>query len=541
MIILLLLGVGNVLWSQTPTKCVEMESILVDACGTPEGENEMIRFRIGPSDLNVNDLVVDWPNNSWQGICQNATTTNAVSALNSTIQGCGWLVEPTGGILPAGEPVILVTSTAIDVSANSFANLNDTITMIFQCAGNTSGHFANYNSSPGLRTTIISFTNPTGCADTATYDRSESININGGYGGGWQLQNGGRVDFAWDGTPTYENDGCQAPIINTTVNINTTPSTCTNGSVAMEGSVNGPYSEIFWSGGTGIYSDSDSLSTIYSLGSGDQNDFYIYLSATNPCNDTITDSVLVDFLEEPDPQLVINSSMPICYGDSVEVLASGGDTYNWSNGGTGTVAYFGDSGTYQLTVANACGSADTAFNINVIYPPQATIAPNNYFEICIGDTVPLIGSGGDFFSWSTGDTASTVVLDQIGWHYGVAHNTCFTDTAFVELALSPEDECGGLWTDIVYPNVITPNADGLNDGWQAIWWVGVTEFLGGTIYNRWGQVQHHWEDINDAWDGSNMEGIRVSEGTYYYTVELKDHKDDIITKKGTISVFRAAR
>ena len=34
----------NVACSQVPTNCFEIESILADDCGSPEGENEMVHF-----------------------------------------------------------------------------------------------------------------------------------------------------------------------------------------------------------------------------------------------------------------------------------------------------------------------------------------------------------------------------------------------------------------------------------------------------------------------------------------------------------------
>src|SRR4051812_6197547 len=106
--------------AQIPTTCLEVESILVDACGSPEGENEMVRFQVGNTPLNLAAMTVTWPNGSWQGLCQNATTASVVSTWNSTITQCGLLLEPTGGIIPAGERVIMVTSTNVIPGANSF-------------------------------------------------------------------------------------------------------------------------------------------------------------------------------------------------------------------------------------------------------------------------------------------------------------------------------------------------------------------------------------------------------------------------------------
>ena len=46
----------NAMYSQ----CVEIKSILAAACGTPEGQNEMFRFKMGSTAKNVNSLTVNW-------------------------------------------------------------------------------------------------------------------------------------------------------------------------------------------------------------------------------------------------------------------------------------------------------------------------------------------------------------------------------------------------------------------------------------------------------------------------------------------------
>ena len=57
--------------AQMPSKCFEIESILVDACisatecpGGQEGQNEMVRFRTGPDPVALGDISISWPNNS---------------------------------------------------------------------------------------------------------------------------------------------------------------------------------------------------------------------------------------------------------------------------------------------------------------------------------------------------------------------------------------------------------------------------------------------------------------------------------------------
>ena len=91
-VLLALVALPSQLSAQIPTKCLEIESILVDACnpssicpGSAEGENEMVRFRVGPEAIAIGDLEADWPNGTWRGLVQNATTASLTSQLNATI------------------------------------------------------------------------------------------------------------------------------------------------------------------------------------------------------------------------------------------------------------------------------------------------------------------------------------------------------------------------------------------------------------------------------------------------------------------------
>ena len=68
-------------------QCFTIETILADACGDPEGENEMVTLRVNQT-IDINNLVFDWPNNSFLGWCPEPNKTNA---LNQTIaNSCGF-------------------------------------------------------------------------------------------------------------------------------------------------------------------------------------------------------------------------------------------------------------------------------------------------------------------------------------------------------------------------------------------------------------------------------------------------------------------
>ena len=152
---------ANGLRAQVPTKCLEIESILVDACisdvdcpGSTEGMNEMVRFITGPDPVVVSDLQFEFYSSNFLGIEQNAITAQLTAQLDATVQGCGLLLEPPAGVIPPGSKVIFVTSTAMCVQANSFTALSDTLYIIFQNPGNSQGHFKNNDLVGQLVTTV---------------------------------------------------------------------------------------------------------------------------------------------------------------------------------------------------------------------------------------------------------------------------------------------------------------------------------------------------------------------------------------------------
>jgi hypothetical protein len=179
-------------------QCLRIESILVDACAAPEGENEMIRFRVGNQPIRISGITFRWPNNSWREFCEDASLVRFIDSLNQTPNVRGLLKLPTNDILPARANVLLITSTKFIRSAYKFGNLCDTAYVLFQCEGNVNGHFA--NSGAGTRSVILQYNDGSlVCADTATYAPDE---LKGG--------NGARVDFPLSGGVIYQNEGCNA-------------------------------------------------------------------------------------------------------------------------------------------------------------------------------------------------------------------------------------------------------------------------------------------------------------------------------------------
>ena len=312
--------------------CIEIKSILVDACGTPEGENEMVRFDVGPAQLNIGAMSVDWANNNWQGLCQDAGTAAIVTAINQSIQGCGSVVEPVGGVLPASSKVLLVTSTNFNAVANSFSNLNEDLIILFQCSGNTSGHFANYSTLAGLRGLLINFAGS--CSDTVTYDRTLLVNQFGVVGGFSFENDGAFVEFDAAGNPTYLNYGCQVLSAGLSVSAGPDAGICpgASNSASLTGSAVNMVGNPTWAGGTGSFSSTSTLATTYTPGPGETGLVYLTLTGNGACNTSVTDTVRVNIVPSL-PAVSISSNVT---GQFLSSITDPNYFYNWYPDGSTT-------------------------------------------------------------------------------------------------------------------------------------------------------------------------------------------------------------
>jgi gliding motility-associated-like protein len=463
-------------------QCFEIESILVDACGAPEGENEMVRFKVGNNELCTDDLTVTWANinNNWLGITQNGTTAQATANLNATIIGCGFLLEPTSCVLPANATVILVTSTAIDVTANSFANLSDTLYIIYQTAGNTSGHFANYNATPGLRTLTMSFSNPIGCTDVVTYERNDLININGTTGGSTADKNGATANFTAAGAVSYSNTGCQAPFDPFEIDlaaaevISGTQSICPGDIIQVGVNIVGNYEEITWVGLNGNFNAQDVTNTTYNSDLTDNVDFYIYVNVETTCGDILSDSILFTVNQSA----TVNAAGPFTtFGGTQTMTASiGGGTWSAACGAciNATTGVFNPAvsgeGTFQICYDAGCGQDCISVLVDddcsmswSITSSSPTCFGSNDGDVSInisgalGTTSYLITDaliGGDQLnSNSSSSTANNLIQ---GWYYfSVTDDLCtVVDSIFLD---DPEDL-------VIEYTIINPNCYGIADG-----------------------------------------------------------------------------
>jgi gliding motility-associated-like protein len=76
--------------------------------------------------------------------------------------------------------------------------------------------------------------------------------------------------------------------------------------------------------------------------------------------------------------------------------------------------------------------------------------------------------------------------------------------------------------DIFIPNVFTPADDGTNDVFH-VYYSGDQPFTI-TIVDRWGVALYQSTNKTEGWDGTDLKGVKVPEGVYFYALRIGDQE-----------------
>ncbi len=194
---------------------------------------------------------------------------------------------------------------------------------------------------------------------------------------------------------------------------------------------------------------------------------YRYLAKYSSC-DWMTSNNTYDITVKELPDVKINNELQaavsLCAGGSVEVTASGADTYLWSNGGTTATVTLTAPETYTVVgTLNGCENEATVTVTEKALPTVKINGESAYtLEKCAGATVELTATGAVDYTWSPADGltitdaehGSTATLTGTGNYTvtGVDANGCSNTAtaAITESALpvvnsitAPTDLCPG--------------------------------------------------------------------------------------------------
>lgn len=231
---------------------------------------------------------------------------------------------------------------------------------------------------------------------------------------------------------------------------------------------------------------------------------------------------------------------------SVTTNATGGVgpyTYVWQPGGQTTQTVNGlPPGSYTVTVTDATGCAvalDTVV-VPVGLPPTAQFAlspaPIAQFPgtLCMTDQTV----GGASWIWVINGVPSST---NSSYCYTIPDTNGICVTLFVQDSLGCGDSatlCVTVLGDaiITFPNVFTPNGDGINDTLVATW-INLTT-LDCELYDRWGVLIYHWNALNGGWDGKTDNGKEAVDGVYYYICTATTTQGEIRKLTGFVHLIR---
>ncbi len=521
--------------------CFQIQNVLIDACSTPEYDNEMVFFKVGGSPLNTASINVTWPTvaDTWKGLTTNPAY---ISAVNATITGGGEILPlPANGILPANAQAVLITGPA-STNAYNFANLSDTLYALFQNAGNTQGHFGNYGASV-VRKFIMDF--GTGCKDSVEYDRSLLIDQTGGS----TAQDGASINYTEDGIATYINNGCvlpslllpAQPVILTapspiTPTFTQVPDICNGGSFTLPTSSNETPAI------TGSWSPSNNNTTTTQ---------YTFTPSTGLCATTTTMTVTVIT-----PAAPTASPVDYCIGATVlQPLTANGSGLLWyttATGGTGSPT--APTPPAPLTAPITYYVSQTIGNCeSPRIPVEVTVSAPN-FSIDAG--APLFMSLGT--STQANLTLSGITSGQLSnilwtpptgldnpsslnptitptadgtYTYDVTITNAIGCTATDQLVVNVSSEC------IHVKNAFTPNGDGINELWEVYDQYSCLKNVKVHVYNRYGSKVYESDDYRNNWDG-RFKGKPLPDGTYYAVIEFSLMTGKVYTVRTDVSILR---
>lgn len=256
----------------------------------------------------------------------------------------------------------------------------------------------------------------------------------------------------------------------------------------------------------------------------------------NGCEDT--DSLVLEVVPRPVTDIL---GINFCEEESIQLTASGGETYLWSTGETTeTISVFPTTPTLYIATASVGGCEgipDSALVDNLFGYPEASFnfSPNTGFapvEVTFQNTT----TGGNSYLWQFGfgpisrEENPVTIFPSAG-------------TYDITLIVSTDQNCmDTVVQQIVIDNVtlhapsaFSPNADGSNDLFY-IGYVGI-QTLTVKIFSRWGHKIYESDNPNFQWDGT-YKTEKVPEGVYVYVIQGLGENDLRYERVGTVTLIR---
>jgi gliding motility-associated-like protein len=235
------------------------------------------------------------------------------------------------------------------------------------------------------------------------------------------------------------------------------------------------------------------------------------------------------------------NSPTICSGQTASLIASGANSYAWSNGSSNnsitTLPLYSNT-IYTVTGSNGLTCSSTTTTTVFVYHPSANYSGLNESFYTVESILQLTNqsSGAASYKWKLCDNVFSTNTN-ISLPVKDTGNCCITLIANINSCTDSITKCFKIVPEssISVPNVFTPNGDTKNDLFK----VSSTglKSLNCVIYDRWGLKMYEWDGINGSWDGNSKTGT-APDGTYFYIINYTDLRDKSVTEKGYLNLFK---
>ncbi|WP_244620341.1 PKD domain-containing protein [Chitinophaga japonensis] len=245
------------------------------------------------------------------------------------------------------------------------------------------------------------------------------------------------------------------------------------------------------------------------------------------------------------PAAYAGEDTTICYGDQVNLQASGGSSYQWTPASlvtfptrSVTAARPTDTTDFIVTVTDVLGcpkAVNDTVRINVV-PPVPAFAGND--TILIKDQpFQLHATGGTRYEWTPVDGLSDPAIDT-PWTF-INRDFTYTVTVYTAEGCFASDDIHLRFItgpEIYIPTGFSPNGDGLNDVFRPLP-VGIVQMDFFRVFDRWGKMMYSNVEYMKGWDGT-FQGRPAAIGTYVWVVQGKDIHGNTLLRKGTVTLVR---
>ena len=237
----------------------------------------------------------------------------------------------------------------------------------------------------------------------------------------------------------------------------------------------------------------------------------------------------------------------ICFGNSVQLNASGGSIYNWSPSAFLSATNIANPRSvmptagirYIVTVRDVLGCPkpvrDTMF---VFVAKIKAYIGSSDTSVVLGQPLQLSATGSSNYSWTPTTwldnplirTPVALPQNDITYTVRVSNNFGCFDDASIRVRVFK------IKPDLLVPNAFTPNGDGNNDIFKPIP-IGMKSVDIFRVYNRWGQMLYSGTGNGAGWDGT-FAGNKQETATYVWYAEGVDYLNNKLKRKGSVILVR---